>query len=177
MAVRLSREFYDVDTVELARKLLGKVIAVSRGGVVKRCRIVETEAYLRNDPASHSYKGITKRNKSMFGEPGTLYVYTIHRQFCMNIVRGYGEAVLIRAAEPLNNITEQTKGPGRLCRALGVSIKDDGKDLTSDESDIWIEDDGYSGFDVVRAKRVGVSKAKNKLLRFYIKDSKWVSKK
>ena len=176
MGRRLSREFYDVDTVELARNLLGKVLVVSRDGMLKRCRIVETEAYLRNDPASHSYRGVTKRNRSMFKEPGTLYVYTIHRQFCMNVVRGYGEAVLIRSAEPLENVTLPTNGPGRLCRALGITVADDGKDLTT-SSDIWIEDDGYAPSSIVRSKRVGVTKARNRLLRFYVKDSRWVSRR
>lgn len=172
MGRRLTREFYDIDTVKLAINLLGRVLVVFRNNVMKRCRISETEAYLRNDPASHSYRGITRKNRSMFKSPGTLYVYAIHRQFCMNIVRGYGEAVLIRSAEPLENITSSTKGPGRLCRALGITIADDGKDLTSPSSDIWIEDDGYSVGEIVRSRRVGVTKAKTRLLRFYIKNSK-----
>ncbi|MEM0462122.1 MAG: DNA-3-methyladenine glycosylase, partial [Candidatus Caldarchaeum sp.] len=81
---RLDRGFYDRDTVELAKPLLGKVLCVRRGDIVMSCRIVETEAYVKNDKANHAYKGMTRRNKSMFGPPGTLYVYMVHTHYCMN---------------------------------------------------------------------------------------------
>ncbi|MEM4413653.1 MAG: DNA-3-methyladenine glycosylase, partial [Candidatus Caldarchaeum sp.] len=81
--VRLDRDFYDRDTVELAKRLLGKVLVV-KNEVVKRVRVVEVEAYVKNDRANHAYKGMTKRNKSMFGPPGTLYVYMVHTHNCMN---------------------------------------------------------------------------------------------
>jgi len=177
---RLGREFYDRDTVELAKKLLGKVIVVAKGGVIRKCRIVEVEAYLKNDPAAHSYKGMTKRNKSMFGPPGTLYVFVVHRQHCANVVRGGGEAVLIRAGEPILNIISPTNGPGKLTRALGIRREtDDGKDLTDPRSDIWIEDDGFelSDHDIVTTTRVGITRAKDWPLRFYIRWSPYVSKK
>ena len=177
---RLGREFYDRDTVELAKALLGKILVVAKGGVVKKCRIVEVEAYLRNDPASHSYRGMTKRNKSMFGPPGTLYVFVVHRQHCANVVRGNGEAVLLRAGEPILNITSLTNGPGKLTRALGIRREaDDGKDLTDPRSDIWIEDDGFklNENDIIVTTRVGITRAKDWPLRFYIRWSPYVSKK
>lgn len=180
MTYRLDRGFYDKDVVELAKALLGKLLVVAKGGVVRKCRIVEVEAYLHNDPASHSHRGLTKRNKSMFGPPGTLYVFIVHRQHCANVVRGGGEAVLIRAGEPVLNVILPTSGPGKLTRALGIRREeDDGKDLTSQGSDIWLEDDGFElrKEDVVKTPRIGVSKARDWPLRFYIRGNPYVSRK
>lgn len=172
---RLGREFYDRDTVELAKSLLGKIFVKTGDGVVRRCRIVEVEAYVKNDPANHAYRGMTPRNRSMFGQPGTLYVYMVHNNFCMNVVRGGGEAVLIRAAQPLENIARETRGPGRLCKALGIDRGFDGLDLCSSDL-IWLEDDGYVVDRVGVSRRIGVSRGVSKLLRFYIEGSRWVSR-
>ena len=158
----------------VARDLLGKVILCRKLDVIKKCRIVEDEAYLLGDPASHSYLGITKRNASMFKEPGILYVFTMHRQNCMNVVTLRGEAILLRAAEPLANIEKPTNGPGKLCTALGVTRADDGKNLTS--SDIVFVDDGWKPKEIVCSPRIGVTKAKDNLLRFYIEGSKYLSR-
>ncbi|MEM1948800.1 MAG: DNA-3-methyladenine glycosylase [Candidatus Caldarchaeum sp.] len=174
--MRLGREFYDCDTVELAIKLLGKVLVLAHGDVIKRCRIVETEAYVKNDKANHAYRGMTKRNRSMFGPPGTLYVYTVHNHQCMNVVRGGGEAVLIRAAEPLENIAGRLDGPGRLCKTLGVHRGFDGLDLcTSDR--IWLEDDGFRVERIAVTRRIGVTQDTRRLLRFFVVGSRWVSRK
>jgi len=173
---RLGLKFYDRDTLEVAKDLLGKLLISEKGGERKVVRIVETEAYLRDDPASHSYRGETKRNRSMFKGPGTLYVYTMHRQNCMNVVTKRGEAVLIRAAEPVENVSGNTRGPGRLCRALGINrAEDDGKSLLS--SDVYLLDDGFRPEDVVQTTRIGISKAKDRPYRFYIKGSGYVSKR
>lgn len=174
--MKLGREFYDCDTVVLAKKLLGKVLVVSNQGEVKRCRIVETEAYVRNDRANHAFNGMTKRNKSMFGPPGTLYVYTVHTHHCMNVVRGGGEAVLIRAAEPLENIAGRLDGPGRLCKTLGVDRRFDGLDLCISDR-IWFEDDGFGVERVAVTRRIGVTRDVRRLLRFYVLGSRWVSRK
>ncbi len=170
--MRLGRDFYDRDTVELAKHLLGKVLNVYD----KRCRIVEVEAYVKNDRANHAFRGMTRRNKSMFGLPGTLYVYTVHKQHCMNVVRGGGEAVLIRAAEPLSNIVGRLDGPGRLCKTLGIDRSMDGLDLCTSEK-IWLEDDGYSFEKIGITRRIGVTKDINRLLRFFIAGNPWVSRK
>ena len=136
-------------------------------------RIVETEAYLGpQDRASHSSKGITVRNRSMFGPPGHAYVYQIYGlHFCMNAVtgpEGHGAAVLIRALEPLQGINARTTGPGLVCRALGLDRSWDGEDLLGDRLFILgrLEGDRPS---IVRARRVGVDYAgawARRLLRF-----------
>ena len=118
--------------------------------------IVETEAYLAaDDPASHSHRGPTPRNRSMFAEPGTLYVYSIHAKYCMNAVteaEGVGSAVLIRAMEPIWGIelmqfargTEDRlrlcRGPAMLCQALSIDRSYDGSDISETSSDLWISD-------------------------------------
>jgi len=89
---------------------------------------VETEAYVRGDPANHAFRGPTPRNRSMFDAPGTLYVYRIHQVVCANLVARRGEAVLLRAGAPLPNAPGNASGPGRLCRYLGITIEDDGTD-------------------------------------------------
>ncbi|MCS6769172.1 MAG: DNA-3-methyladenine glycosylase [Candidatus Caldarchaeum sp.] len=170
--MRLGRWFYDRDTVELAKLLLGKVLAVGD----KRCRIVEVEAYVKHDKANHAYRGMTNRNRSMFGPPGTLYVYMVHTHYCMNVVRGGGEAVLIRAAEPLANVEDRLDGPGRLCRSLGVDRSFDGLDLCVSER-MWLEDDGYVYDRVAVSRRIGVTGSVNRLLRFFVAGSPWVSRK
>jgi len=170
--VRLGRDFYDRETIELAKKLLGKILVKG----VMRCRIVETEAYVKNDRANHAFRGMTERNKSMFGPPGTLYVYMVHTHYCMNVVRGYGEAVLIRAAEPLSNIVGRLDGPGRLCKTLGIDRSFDGLDLTASDL-VWIEDDGYSFDRIAVTRRIGVTRDVHRLLRFFIAGNPYVSRK
>jgi DNA-3-methyladenine glycosylase len=174
-ASRLGPEFYDRDAVELAKSLLGKIFTRAGDGVVRRCRIVEVEAYVKNDPANHAYRGMTPRNRSMFSKPGTLYVYMVHNNFCMNVVRGGGEAILIRAAQPLENVAGDTRGPGRLCRALGIDRGFDGLDLCSSDL-VWLEDDGYVVPRIGVSRRIGVSQGKTRLLRFYIDGNRWVSR-
>lgn len=164
----LSESFYDRDTVLVARELLGKLIIVDRNER-RIARIAETEAYVAGDPANHAFRGQTKRNQSMFKDPGTLYVYAVHAQNCMNAVTKRGEAVLVRAAQPVENVSERTSGPGLLCRAMGITREDDGKSLL--RSEILIRDDGYRPASVASSPRIGVTKWKDRHLRFFINNN------
>jgi DNA-3-methyladenine glycosylase len=175
----LSRVFYSRDTVKVARELLGKYIIRRIGRKELIGRIVETEAYLENDPASHAYRGITPRSAPMFEEPGHAYVYFIYGfHHCLNVVtekKGKAGAVLIRAIEPVNNITLPTNGPGRLTKALKIDKSFNRADLT--RGDLIIAGGRSGKFDIIKTKRVGLSKASEKLLRFYVKGSQFVSGK
>lgn len=171
----LPRRFYDRDTVEVATDLLGKVLRARHGSVWKSGAIVEDEAYLRDDPANHAYRGPSRRNQSMFKEPGTLYVYSIHSVYCMNIVTQRGEAVLIRAVEPLENISLPTNGPGKVCRALGIT-RDVHDGLTVEGPEVQIVDGGRRTFELGTSSRVGVTKAKRLPLRFFITGNPFVSR-
>jgi len=164
----LSRRFYDRDTVLVARGLLGKLVIVERNER-RIARIAETEAYVAGDPANHAFRGQTKRNRSMFKDPGTLYVYAVHAQNCMNAVTKQGEAVLIRAAQPVENVSERASGPGLLCRAMGITREDDGKSLL--QSEISIRNDGYRPASIASSPRIGVTKWKDRHLRFFINDN------
>jgi DNA-3-methyladenine glycosylase len=153
---------------------------VERDGVVVAGRIVETEAYTRTDPASHSFNGMTARNAVMFGPPGRLYVYLsygIHR--CANVVTGAdgdGQAVLLRAIVPTVGLAtirsrrrgrsdrDLANGPGKLCEALGIGLDDDGVDVTA--SAIRILDDGTRPLDPIIGPRVGLAKAVDTPWRF-----------
>jgi DNA-3-methyladenine glycosylase len=142
------------------------------GGVLRRARLVETEAYLGpKDLASHSSKGRTARTEAMFGPPGHAYVYFIYgMHFMFNVVggvEGEAHAVLVRGAEPLDGWDADLTGPGKLARAFGITRVDYGLDLTG--KDIYfVAEPGYAPR-IVRTKRVGVDYAgpwKNRLLRF-----------
>jgi DNA-3-methyladenine glycosylase len=139
----LDRDFYARDSLEVARDLIGRMLIRTTGGRRLMGRIVEAEAYARDDPASHAFRGLTRRNASMFGPPGHAYVYRSHGiHHCLNVTTGDGSAVLLRALEPVRGLGEMARrrglddvrllcaGPGRLCQALGVSLADDGGDLT-----------------------------------------------
>ncbi len=173
----LPARFYSRDTVTVARDLLGKLLRVRDGKVWRSGFIVEDEAYLRNDPACHAFKGETKRNQSMFKEPGTAYVYRIHQVYCLNAVTRPGEAVLLRALQPLENVQAQTTGPGRLCKALGVTREEhDGSSLTGSLGLQIVNADGLGQFDVGVSKRIGISKAKDEPYRFYVQDNRFLSR-
>jgi len=171
----LPARFYDRDTVAVATDLLGKVVRVRRRGGWKSGAIVEDEAYLRDDPANHAYRGPNRRNQSMFKGPGTLYVYSIHSVYCMNLVTQRGEAVLIRALEPLEYISLPTNGPGKVCRALGIT-KNVHDGLTVGGPAVQIVDGGRRTFEVGTSSRIGVTKAKRLPLRFFITGNPFVSR-
>ncbi len=179
----LPRTFYDRDTVDVAMDLLGKHLVHVSGGVERIGRIVEVEAYLGpHDLASHSSRGLTARTRVMFGPPGHAYVYMVYgMHFCMNAVTerdGHASAVLIRAVEPLRNIEGSTRGPGRLCKAMRIDRRLNGRDLTS--GDFFIADPpGAESPRIVRRPRVGVGYAgrwARRLLRFYVHGNPFVSR-
>src|SRR5207245_9040632 len=106
----LPAKFFTRDTLSVARDLLGKVLRARDGRTWRSGYIVEDEAYLRDDPACHSYNGLTIRNRSMFKGPGTAYIYSMHQVHCINAVTRHGEAVVIRASEPNQHIRSCTHG-------------------------------------------------------------------
>lgn len=181
---KLPREFYNRDTVTVARELLGKSLIHRLNGIERIGRIVEVEAYVGpHDLAAHSSKGITNRTRVMFGPAGYAYVYMIYGMyFCINVVteaEGHGSAVLLRAIEPLQNIHERTQGPGLLCKAMQINKQLNAHDLLSDNFYL-AEPDIEHAFTIIKKPRIGVDYAKHwakKLLRFYIKDNPFVSKK
>lgn len=181
---KLSRSFYDRDTLLVAKELLGKHLVHVSGGVEHVGRIVEVEAYLGpHDLAAHSSKGLTGRTRIMFGPPGHAYVYFIYGMYyCMNVVterEGHASAVLLRAIEPVKNIEGRTQGPGLLCRAMGIDKHLNGHDLLSDEFYIATPLNSDS-FITVKRPRVGVGYAKHwakRHLRFYIKGNPFVSRR
>jgi DNA-3-methyladenine glycosylase len=180
---KMQRSFYDRDTIEVAKDLLGKHLVHVHAGIERVGRIVETEAYLGpHDLAAHSAKGLTPRTQVMFGPPGHAYVYLIYGMYhCMNVVtqrEGLASAVLLRALEPVKNVDGRTQGPGLLCRALHIDKALNGHDLLSD--DFYVADTGaHRKVTIVKRPRIGVDYAGHwarRLLRFYVKGSDYVSK-
>ncbi len=182
--IPLPRWFYKRSTKDVARELLGKKIVREIDAKQKVIKIVETEAYLGpHDLAAHSRFGQTARNLHLFGPSGHAYVFLIYGVYhCLNVVTegGIGAAVLIRAGEPVENITWKTAGPGLLCQALGVDRSFNGLDLTKIGPLYLAEsDDLVSKKSIVTTSRIGVAYAKNwatRPLRFYIKGNPFVSK-
>jgi DNA-3-methyladenine glycosylase len=186
----VNREDLPKDTATLARFLIGKLVVRAFPDTLATARIVETEAYLAGDAASHSFKGKTPRNKVMFGPPGYAYVYLAYGvSFMLNVssaVEGAGEAVLIRAAEPLAGVDamhrlrgdastrDLLRGPGRLAKALGVDRRLDGLDLCS-AGDLWLASDAAACGDIGVSVRIGITRDADRPLRFYLKDSKYLS--
>jgi DNA-3-methyladenine glycosylase len=185
----LPRSFYLRPTVDVARALLGKI--VSRGKTSGR--IVETEAYLGiEDAAAHSARGITDRTRVIFGAPGHAYVYLIYGMYeCLNLVaepEGVAGCVLIRALEPMTGldimrrrraaargIEALANGPGKLTLALGITRRHNGADVTRGPLVVCkgAEDDR---FEIGVSPRVGISKAADLPLRFFIKGNRFVSR-
>jgi len=180
---KLPREFYDRDTVEVARELLGAFLVHVSGGMERIGRIVEVEAYLGpHDLAAHSARGLTPRTRVMFGPPGRAYVYLIYGMYhCMNVVtqaEGKASAVLLRALEPVRNVEGRTQGPGLLCRAMHIDKRLNDHDLLSD--DFYIaQEEAPARISIVRRPRIGVDYAGHwarRLLRFYIRGNRYVSR-
>ena len=180
---KLPRPFYDRDTILVAQELLGKWLVRERQGVKHIGKIVEVEAYLgEHDLAAHSSKGLTERTKTMFGPPGFAYVYLIYGvHHCLNVVterEGHAAAVLLRAVEPVKNLTGKTNGPGLLCRAMKIDRRLNAHDLLS--NDLFIaESETMEKFSIVKRPRIGVDYAKHwakRRLRFYMKDNPFVSR-
>lgn len=181
---KLPRPFYDRDTILVAKELLGKYVIHVTSGTERVGKIVEVEAYLGpHDLAAHSARGRTKRNEVMFGPPGFAYVYLIYgMHFCMNVVterEGHASAVLLRALEPIRNLTGATNGPALLCKAMNIDRRLNGHDLLSD--DFYIATDAAPGrFRIVKRPRIGVDYAgawARRHLRFYIAGNPFVSRR
>ena len=178
------------DTIALSRFLIGKLIASRLGDVRTVGRIVEAEAYVTGDEASHAYRGMTRRNAAMFGERGHAYVYRIYgTSWCLNVTSqkpGIGEAVLIRALEPLSGLDVMharrpgvrdrnlMRGPGRVCAALGIDGSVDGLDLCAPRSPLRLLDDGVRP-SIGVSTRIGLTRAIERKLRFYARGSAWLS--
>jgi DNA-3-methyladenine glycosylase len=181
--IKLPRRFYDRDTILVAQELLGKWLIHKFAGVERIGKIVEVEAYLgEHDLAAHSSKGLTERTKTMFGPPGFAYVYLIYGvHHCMNVVTertGHASAVLLRAVEPVKNLTGKTNGPGLLCRAMEIDRRLNNHDLLSDDFFI-AQPEVAEKFSIVKRPRIGVDYAKHwakRRLRFYIKGNPFVSR-
>ncbi len=177
----LPPEFFLRDTVRIARELLGKGLVRRIGRQEVVTEIVEVEAYLgQADEASHSRMGPTTRNASMFLSGGACYVYLCYgMHHCVNVVTreaGRGEAVLIRAVAPLRGTVGPTDGPGKLAKALAIDRSHDG--LRFDRPDLQLVD---LGRDVRRSligvtPRIGITRDADLPLRFFLKDSRWLSR-
>ena len=181
--MKLPRAFYDRDTATVAQELLGAHLVHVVEGAQRVGRIVEVEAYLgEEDLAAHSSKGLTPRTRTLFGPPGFAYVYLIYGIYCcMNIVterEGNACAVLLRALEPVRDVAGRTAGPGLLCRAMGIDLRQNGHDM---ESDALYVAPGPAGeaVQVVARPRIGVAYSgiwASKPLRYYIAGNDYVSK-
>jgi len=195
----LKRAFFNRDPRRVARELLGKLLVRREGRKLLVGRIVELEVYLgENDPAAHAAVGLTERNRVLFGPPGFAYVYFIYgNHYCLNVScmpEGKAGSVLFRALEPIAGIPEMqqarglearpgartqrllTSGPGRLAEAFGITrTRDNGKDLTSAESDLIIAADGYRPQKILATARIGITKAADMPLRLFIAGNDFVS--
>lgn len=204
---KLPRSFFTRATLRVARDLLGTFIVRKTPGGRLAGMIVEVEAYLgENDPASHAFRGRTKRNDVMFLRGGHLYVYfTYGMHYCCNVVsgrEGAGRAVLIRAIEPVEGIGVMyrnrgralktkaarpcaaidpglTNGPAKLCRALGITMRENGTDLLADE--IFIARRAGDKRDrpqdrTISAGRIGIRYGREKKWRFYFGENPYVSR-
>lgn len=179
----LPRSFYDRDTTEVAQDLLGMYLVRREADHTRAGRIVEVEAYLGpHDLAAHTSRGLTPRTRVMFGPPGYAYVYLIYgMHHCMNVVTeedGKGAAVLLRALEPAINLEGNTRGPGRLCKAMGIDLSFYGHDLCSDDFFIARSPEDRQ-FEVVARPRIGVDYAgewARRPLRFYMKGNPYISR-
>jgi DNA-3-methyladenine glycosylase len=197
--VPLARSFFEPSASIVAQRLLGQLLVRKVQGGAMAATIVEAEAYVVGDPACHGFPGETARNRSMYGPPGHAYIYFIYGSYwCVNAVcrpKGCAEAVLIRAVEPMIGIdlmrvhrpvpsdAQLTNGPGKLCSALRIDRTLDGVDLCDTTSGLWIgRHPAHKKFllshgPMITATRIGITKAADLPLRFYLKGSAWISKR
>jgi DNA-3-methyladenine glycosylase len=194
----LDREFFLRDPRRVAREILGKILVRNAGRRSLTGRIVEVEAYLgANDPAAHSAAGKTLRNAVLFGPPGYAYIYFIYgNHYCLNVScepEGLAGGVLFRALEPLSGIKEMargrginvesdkdlpklTSGPGRLCEAFCITRdRDNACDLTNPKSGLWLGNDGYRARGIELSPRIGITKAADHPLRYFLSGNRFVS--
>lgn len=189
--IKLGRGFYERPTLDVSRELLGKFIVYNSPDGRMSARIVEVEAYIDdNDPACHAARGLTKRNQIMFGQGGFSYIYFIYGMHnCLNFVtetKNKAAAVLLRAAEPDEGLdimvqnspgkklTDFLRGPGRFCRAFGLTTQQSGLDLTKNK--LYLESrESDKKIKIARTTRIGINVGTDKLWRFYDKESLAVS--
>lgn len=205
--MRLNKDFFNRDTLIVAKELLGKILVRKIDGVILKGKIVETEAYIGAiDKASHAYGGKrTNRTETLYAEPGTVYVFSIYGMYyCLNLIseeKDVAAGVLIRGIEPLEGREKMSQlrykknyeelssyekknfsnGPSKLCMALGIDKRDNCINTISSE-ELYVEEDflNKEAFSIVESKRIGIDyaeEAKDFLWRFYIKDNKFISKK
>ncbi|MBW4828166.1 MAG: DNA-3-methyladenine glycosylase [Clostridiaceae bacterium] len=201
--MKLDRNFYNRDTLVVAKELLGQILVHKIDGKLLSGMIVETEAYLGvNDKAAHAYGGRrTKRVETMYGPPGRAYVYIIYGMYnCLNTItreEGVPQGVLIRGIEPIegleymalnrfnkqleeltkNQMKNLTNGPGKLCQAMMINRSLDKEDLCGEK--LYIEKGIDKNFNIVEAKRIGIDyaeEARDFLYRFYVEGNPNVSK-
>ena len=186
----LTRAELPVDTVSLARFLVGKVVVRALPEGIASGRIVETEAYPIGDAAGHAYRRRTERNRSLFRDRGHAYVYRAYGiSDMLNVsseLPGLGAGVLIRALEPLDGIPimrlnrgleslrDLARGPGRLAMALRVDRGLDGLDLCR-EGALWLGQDGHDAGELGQSARIGISRNASCLLRFYLRNNPFIS--
>ncbi len=183
----ITRNFYQREPSLVAQELLGKYLVRKIDENFLIGKILETEAYLgKTDPAAHGFKGKTRRNAVLFGEAGMAYIYSIHRYHCFNIVTetiDMPSGVLVRAIKPVEGIEMMkqlrgveigkgfTNGPGKVCQAFDITRKLNGVDVTSSYSPLFITEGERVIFDLIeKSKRIGISKGRDLLLRYYIKN-------
>jgi DNA-3-methyladenine glycosylase len=196
--IPLPRSFYGPSAKAVAPALLGHWLIRRGPDGVCGGPLVEVEAYLCDDPACHGARGLTQRNRVMFGEPGRGYVYLIYGyHFCVNAVCrpvGVAEAVLVRAIEPefgeelmrcrrpVSRAGELTNGPAKLCQAMAIDRKLDGADFCDRESELFIarnpqaEEFRRRRGPIITSTRIGITRASDLPLRFYLEGSPFVSK-
>jgi DNA-3-methyladenine glycosylase len=186
----LDRAEMPVDTAELARFLIGKMVVRILAEGVAGGRIVETEAYVVGDPAGHAYRGMTPRNRTLFLERGHAYVYLDYGvSFMLNVsseTPGVGAGVLIRAIEPTvgvaimernrgaERVRDLARGPGRLCQALAIDRRLDGIDLCQAGA-LWLGSDSQASDEIGQSKRIGITRAPDSPPRFYVLGNRFVS--
>jgi DNA-3-methyladenine glycosylase len=187
---RIRRSELPADTVQLSRFLIGKVVVHELPAGRVSGRIVETEAYPPGDPAGHHFRGPTPRIKSMYLAPGHVYVFFNYgAHFMLNVVSEPPEvaaAILIRALEPLEGLEimkrnrkttellDLARGPGRLAQALQIDRRHDGVDLCQDET-LWLGEIHHRVSPIRKSVRIGITRAADKLLRFFERDNPFVS--
>jgi DNA-3-methyladenine glycosylase len=194
----LDRAFFARNPRRVARELLGKILVRDSNNTRLAARIVEVEAYLgENDPAAHAAAGNTARTSVLFGPPGYAYVYFIYgNHYCLNVScerDGKAGSVLFRALEPLLGIEEMaqarnialhgprdlprlTSGPGRLAEAFGITrARDNGTDLTTPVSGLWVGTDAFLARDIQTTPRIGITQAADRPLRYILAGNPFVS--
>lgn len=187
---RISRSELPTDTIGLSRFLIGKVVVHELPAGRVSGRIVETEAYPPGDPAGHHFRGPTPRIKSMYLAPGHVYVFFNYgAHFMLNVVSEPPQtaaAILIRALEPLegieimqrhrktNELLDLTRGPGRLAQALQIDRRHDGVDLCENET-LWLGEINHPTGPIGKSVRIGITRAADKLLRFFERGNPFVS--